>query len=84
MYDDYQLSLFEKFDTEELFAALIGYCKRLQEKVVVLRFEANRLSYKIPDCQEPYPEIFRDLYEQFEDYPAYSKFEHLFKRYRFE
>ena len=84
VYDDWQLVLFDKYSTEELIAALIEHCKRLQEKVVALRFQANRLSYQIPECREPYPEIHHDLYEQFEDYPAYSKYEHIFRRHRFE
>lgn len=75
VYDEEQLSTFEEEQTEELIAALAAYCKRLEEQVVLLRRDVNRLTPQGKD--EPFPELHSDLYESFDHLAVYTRFRHL-------
>lgn len=77
IYDDDTLDLIEELETAKLIRALVEYAKTLEEMVVELRSQVNALS---PTGQaKPFPDLHGDIYETFFDYPAYQKFEELFR-----
>jgi hypothetical protein len=82
--DIIKLKRAEVEETEELLEGLIQYCQSLEVQIVILRCETNRFSYQIPNCPEPYPDVYDDLYKDFKDYSAYPRFIHLFKKHNFE
>ena len=78
MYDDCNLELIERQETEELISALVGYCKDLEKQVVELRCYVNKLTSL--DSREPFPDPQSDLYRVFYHYPAYSKYKRILKQ----
>ncbi|NTZ16428.1 hypothetical protein EXW96_20840 [Paenibacillus sp. JMULE4] len=75
MYDVESLAAFEGQETEELIAALAAYCRSLEQQVVGLRQEMNRLTPQGQD--KPFPDLHSDLYETFDHLAAYTRFRHL-------
>jgi hypothetical protein len=78
MYDDCTLELIEQLETEELISALADYCKDLEEQIVELRCQVNKLTPVVNS--EPFPDPHSDLYEVFYHYAAYPKFKHILKQ----
>lgn len=74
-YDEESLTTFEQQETETLIAALAAYCRILEQQVVGLRREVNRLTPQGQD--KPFPDLHSDLYETFDHLPAYTRFRHL-------
>ena len=72
MYDDETINLAREMDNIRLIIDLLRYSRRLEETVVELRTEINRLSPKERDI--PYAELHSDIYENFDDHPAYKKY----------
>jgi len=71
-YDDTALYLHEQQEVAELIKALAEYAKTLEEMVVKLRSQVNALT---PAGQsEPFPDLHENIYEVFDDFPAYPKF----------
>lgn len=71
-YDDTALYLHEQQEVAELVKALAEYAKTLEEMVVKLRSQVNALT---PAGQsEPFPDLHENIYEAFDDFPAYQKF----------
>ncbi len=59
-------------DTARLIVGLLNYSQSLEEMVIDLRKEINSLTPK--DQPLPYFELHSDVYESFEDHPAYEKY----------
>ncbi|CAM4422066.1 hypothetical protein L1N85_26350 [Paenibacillus alkaliterrae] len=75
LVDDLTLEAREEQETEELMAGLAAYARSLELQIVQLRCQINELT---PAGQEkPFPELHTDLYESFDQYAAYGKFEHV-------
>ena len=78
IYDDVMLELIEELKIAELIKALAKYAKTLENMVVELRRQVNTLT---PAGQPaPFPDLHTDIYEMFDHYPAYQKFEDILKR----
>ncbi|WP_027092654.1 hypothetical protein [Cohnella thermotolerans] len=75
MYDEESLAALEQQEAEALIAALAQYCKSLEQQVVELRRDVNRLAPQGQD--EPFPDVHSDLYETFDHLAAYKRFRHL-------
>ncbi|WP_372814777.1 hypothetical protein [Paenibacillus sp.] len=75
MYDEESLAALEQQETEALIAALAQYCKSLEQQVVELRRDVNRLTPQGQD--KPFPDVHSDLYETFDHLAAYKRFRHL-------
>ena len=71
MYDDDTLRLDEERENARLIVDLLNYTKTLEEMVINLRKEVNERTLKSQPI--PYFELHSDVYESFEDYPAYEK-----------
>lgn len=72
IYDDTALYFHEQQEVAELVKALAEYAKTLEEMVVKLRSQVNALT---PAGQgEPFPDLHENIYEAFDDFPAYQKF----------
>ncbi|MFD1168160.1 hypothetical protein [Oceanobacillus caeni] len=69
-------------DNLQLIVDLLNYFRKLEGMVIELRKEVNELTPK--GRHIPYDELHSDVYEVFEDYPAYeknSRFIELFFKY---
>ncbi|KKC45815.1 hypothetical protein VE23_01735 [Paenibacillus sp. D9] len=75
MYDEESLVALRQQETEALIAALAQYCKSLEQQVVELRHDVNRLTS--PGQEKPFPDVHSDLYETFDHLAAYPRFRHL-------
>jgi len=75
MYDEESLAALEQQEIEALIAALAQYCKSLEQQVVELRRDVNRLTP--PGQDKPFPDVHSDLYETFDHLAAYKRFRHL-------
>lgn len=62
----------EEKDNAELIINLLNYSKLLEEMIIDLRKEVNRLTPKGHPI--PYFELHSDIYEAFDDHPAYEKY----------
>lgn len=74
IYDEDTLPSIKEMETHELIKAILEY---LEAMVVELKQEVNDLTP--PDKHKPYEDIHSDIYEMFEDYPAYQRFRMLFE-----
>lgn len=70
-YDEQEVVAVKEQQTNELIAALLNYAQGLENQVVSLRSELNKKS--LSDEAQPYPDLHTDIYESFEDYPAYEQ-----------
>jgi hypothetical protein len=77
MYDVETLEWMKEQETEELILGLAEYVKSLQLQVVQLRSQVNKLTPS--DQEEPFPGVHSDLYETFDHYAAYVKYNHILK-----
>jgi len=71
MYDDQSLEMFEDIKIAELVSALLIYSKELENQVVMLRKEVNSLTDS--SGLKPYEDLYSDVFEVFDHYPAYEK-----------
>jgi hypothetical protein len=77
IYDDTALYSHKQQEVAELVKALAEYAKTLEEMVVELRSQVNALT---PAGQsEPFPDLHENIYEAFDDFPAYQKFKKCLK-----
>lgn len=77
MYDDVTLELIEEQKTTDLIEAVLQYTRNLEKMVIELRKEVNNL---IPKGKpKPYADLHSDIYQLFYHYPAYPKYEEIFK-----
>lgn len=67
----------KELESYELIRALLSYTEDLEAIVLDLRQEVNNLTP--PGQQKPYESIHSDIYEAFDDYPAYQRYMQLFK-----
>lgn len=75
IYDEEALADLQQQETEALIEALVNYCKSLEQQVVDLRRDVNRLTPE--ELGEPFPDLHSDLYETFDHLAAYARFGHL-------
>jgi len=76
MYDVEQLDSFKEMESVDLIVKLLGYTKTLEEMVIDLRIQVNRLTPKNEPL--PYDDLHSDVYEVFYDHPAYERYkEHI-------
>jgi hypothetical protein len=76
MYDVEQLDYFKEMEPVDLIVKLLGYTKTLEEMVIDLRVQVNRLTPKNEPL--PYEDLHSDVYEVFDDHPAYERYkEHI-------
>lgn len=75
MYDTEQLEEFREQETADLIVKLLLYAKSLEEQIVDLRSEVNLLTSQ--GESEPYEDLHSDLYENFDDHPAYERYRHI-------
>lgn len=73
MYDDESLAVFEDIKVAELIAAILEYSKELEDEVLMLRTEVNNLTS--PTNRKPYEDLKSDVFQVFDHYPAYQKFQ---------
>ena len=71
MFDDETILRREQMDNAQLIVDLLVYSKKLEEMIVELRKEVNGLTHE--GQHVPYPELHSDIYENFDDRPAYDK-----------
>lgn len=71
IHDTEQLDAVEQ-ENADLITKLLLYAKSLEEQVISLRAEVNRLTPL--DESKPYEELHNDLYENFDDHPAYERY----------
>lgn len=71
MFDDETILRREQMDNAQLIVDLLVYSKKLEEMIVELRKEVNGLTHE--GQHVPYPELHSDIYENFDDCPAYDK-----------
>jgi hypothetical protein len=72
MEDDITIELAKEMENVRLIVDLLSYSRKLEEMVIELRNDVNRLSPK--GEPKPYQEVHSDVYESFYDYPAYEKY----------
>ncbi|MEG6521786.1 hypothetical protein [Desulfotomaculum sp. 1211_IL3151] len=77
MYDDDSLQSIKEMENLELIKAILEYSKNLEAMVLELRREVNDLTP--PGDPKPYEDIHSDIYESFDDYPAYQKLREIFE-----
>lgn len=75
MYDTEQLEAIQEQETADLIVKLLLNAKSLEEQVVALRSEVNRLTPQGESA--PYEDLYSDLYENFDDHPAYERYRHI-------
>ena len=76
-YDDDTLEFISELQTAQLIIALLEYVKALEKMVIELRSQVNNLT---PLWQpKPYAELYSDIFEAFDDYPAYQRFKKAFE-----
>ena len=75
MYDDNSIALVQEQETEELIRKLAEYARSLELQVVQLRRQVNHLTPV--DQAEPFPELYSDFLESFDQLAAYSQYKHL-------
>lgn len=71
---DYEFDFFEhnyELDNVELIITLLNYSKSLEEQIVELRKEVNDLTLDRESL--PYLDLHSDIYETFDDHPAYER-----------
>jgi hypothetical protein len=71
MFDDETITRKDVKDNAQLIVDLLVYSKKLEEMIVELRKEVNGLTREGQPV--PYPELHSDIYENFDDHPAYEK-----------
>lgn len=76
-YDDDTLELIFELQTAQLIIALLEYVKTLEKMVIELRQQVNNLTP--PGQLRPYADLYSDIFEAFDDYPAYQRFEKAFE-----
>lgn len=77
MYDDDTLELLKDLETTEFIEALLHNTRDLEKMIIELREEVNNL---IPKGQpKPYIDLHSDIYKVFYGFPAYTKYEEIFK-----
>lgn len=69
--DEQELMALEEQQTNELIAALINYAHDLEKQVIHLRSEVNKRT--LSNEALPYPDLHTDIYEVFDDFPAYER-----------
>jgi len=79
MYDEGQLEAIQEQENADLIVKLLLYAKSLEEQVVALRSEVNRLTPQ--DESAPYEDLHSDLYESFDDHPAYERYSDIIDLY---
>lgn len=67
----------KELEAYELIKALLSYTEDLEAMVLDLRQEVNNITP--PGKRKPYEDIHSDIYEAFDDYPAYQRYMQLFK-----
>lgn len=77
IYDDDMLESIKGLEAYKLIEAILGYTKNLEAMVLELRQEVNDLTPS--GKHKPYENIHSDIYEAFDDYPAYQKFKKIFE-----
>ncbi len=76
-YDDDTLEFIAELQTAQLIIALLEYVKTLEKMVVKLRWQVNNLTP--PGQLRPYVDLCSDIFEAFDDYPAYQRFKKAFE-----
>ena len=76
-YDDDTLELIFELQTAQLIIALLEYVKALEKMVIKLRLQVNNLTP--PGQLMPYVDLYSDIFEAFDDYPAYQRFKKAFE-----
>lgn len=76
-HDDNTLELIVELQTFELITALLKYVKTLEAMVFDLRSQVNYLTP--PGQSRPYADLYSDIFEAFEDYPAHQRFKEAFE-----
>ena len=76
-HDDDTFELENEVRIYELIHALVGYTQRLEKSIVKLRIETNHLAGKA-GFPIPYSDLHTDIYETFDDFPAFTKYKELF------
>lgn len=77
MYDDDILQSIREIENHELIKAILDYSKNLEAMVLELRQEVNELTPH--GAHKQYEDIHSDIYEVFDDYPAYQRYRELFE-----
>lgn len=77
IYDVDTLDEIKEQETEQLIQGLAEYARSLEMQVVSLRTQVNKMTP--PGQEEPFQGVHSDLYERFDHYEAYPKYEHIFK-----
>ncbi len=72
MYDVEQLDYAKEMEPVDLIVKLLSYTKTLEEMVIDLRIKINRLSPRNKPL--PYSDLHSDVYEVFDDHPAYERY----------
>ena len=73
MIDDFEtLKVDKELENAKLILDLLNYSKSLEEAVIELRKKVNELT---PETEPiPYYDLHSDVYEAFDDHPAYLKY----------
>jgi hypothetical protein len=71
IFDIEQLEEIKDQETADLIAKLLLYAQSLEEQVVELRKEVNRLTPRGEPT--PYEDLHSDIYENFDDHPVYVR-----------
>lgn len=76
IYDDDMLTIIKEQETADLIKALLCYTRTLENMVVGLREQVNSLTPA--EQPKPFFDLHSDIYQEFCDYPAYSKYQDIF------
>ncbi len=72
IYDVEQLEMAKEMETVDLIVKLLEYTRTLEDKIIDLRIKVNRMTPKHEPI--PYYDLHSDVYEAFDDHPAFEKY----------
>jgi len=70
-YDECSIDMMAELEWVVLTLAILQYAHQLEDMVVLLRMKANEMTPQKKPM--PFPDLHENIYETFEDYPAYQK-----------
>ncbi len=73
-FDDQSIQVAQDAEVADLIACLLQNTRRLEEEIVWLRTDVNAMTPEWKD--PPFPDIHSDLYQLFDDHPAYMRHRH--------
>ncbi|MBP1935124.1 hypothetical protein [Ammoniphilus resinae] len=78
MFDDETIEMATEMEAVDLIVKLLSYTQTLEETIIGLRKEVNGLTP--PHRPSPYFDLHSDLYEVFDEHPAYERYRDIIEK----